>query len=339
MNVVRPLAVAVVAAGIGLVSAACGTPQEFPQTVFEPRSEFAKIIDDLFRILLFGAIVVFVVVQALLLIAALRFRRRAGDPLPKQIHGNSRLELAWTIAPAVVLGVILIPSTQAIFETQAPAPENALQVQVTGRQFWWEFYYPQFELYTANEVYLPVGQTANFQEESADVIHSFWIPALGGKRDVVPGHKNFLWMTPNTIGTFLGQCAELCGASHANMRMRAMVRSPQEFQAWVNEQRQPAQAPPAGSDAEKGAQLFAQRGCGGCHTIGGRADAVGRTGPNLTHVADRTTIAAGVLDNTADDLRTWLKDPPGVKPGALMPNLNLSDEDITSLIAYLQFLK
>lgn len=328
------LALAVLPAGALLLSGC----EAFPQNIFQPRSEFADSLDALFKLILIMGAVVFVVVEAALIFAALRFRRKPGDALPKQIHGSKTLEITWTVIPAIVLGVILVPSTATIFATQAPAPAGSVQVTVTGHQFWWEFTYPELDVHTANEIHMPVGKTINIAEQSADVIHSFWLPALGGKRDVVPGHTNYLWWTPRDVGTYLGQCGELCGASHANMRMRGMVDSQQEFDAWVAAQKAPAATPPAGSDAEKGAQLFQTRGCASCHTIRG-TPAAATVGPELTHVGSRTTIAGGVLENNAANLRTWIHDPSAVKPGALMPNLGLSDDELNVLVAYLQSLK
>ncbi len=330
----RPTGTALLLAGLALGAAGCNP---YPQSTFELRSDLALEIQNLFNIILVAAAFVFVVVEGVLVVAAIRHRRRPTDSLPAQTHGSARLEIAWTAAPAVVLAVILVPTIQTIFKTQAPAPADALQVRVIGHQWWWEFEYPDLGVRTANELYLPVGRPINVREESADVIHSFWVPALGGKRDVVPGKVNALWFTPNSTGTFPGQCAEFCGESHANMRLRAVVVTSEEFDAWVQRQRQPA-ATPADPQALAGAQLFQQRGCAGCHTITGTA-AQGRVGPDLTHVGSRTTIAAGLLENTPQNLSAWLRDPPGVKPGARMPNLNLSEEELGALVAYLQSLK
>lgn len=310
----------------------------YPQTIFEPTSEFADQLDFLFKIILWTAAVVFVVVEGVLIFAAIRYRARAGDALPRQIHGDARLELAWTIMPAVVLAVILVPSTRTIFDTQAPAPADSFPIKVIGHQFWWEFQYPTLGLTTANEIHMPVGKTISIEQTSADVIHSFWIPALGGKRDVLPGRSNYLWWTPREVGTYFGQCAELCGYSHAHMRLRAMVDSQQDFEAWSQRQKAPAVTPQPGSDAEKGQQLFLQRGCGGCHTINGTA-AAGKSAPDLTHVGGRTTIAAGIMENNVENLKRWIGNPDQVKPGSLMPNLGLNDAELSQVAAYLMELK
>jgi cytochrome c oxidase subunit 2 len=320
--------------GLGALSAACAPN---PQTAFNPRSEYADAGLDMFMATIYAGVAVALVVEGVLIYTAIRYRRRIGDRLPPQIHGNTVIEVLWTAAPTVIVGAILYFSVKVIFETQAPAPIDAMPVEVIGHQFWWEFQYPDANVVTANELHLPMGRTANLILHSDDVIHSFWIPALGGKRDAFPGHTNYLWMTPNSTGTFPGQCYQLCGYSHGNMRERAVIQTQAEFDAWLRNQQQAAVQPSGGPEAE-GAQVFQQKGCAGCHTVQG-TPAQGKVGPNLTHVASRQTLAGSVLENTAQDLRTWLKDPPAVKPGSIMPNLGLNDHELDVLVAYLQSLK
>jgi cytochrome c oxidase subunit 2 len=269
--------------------------------------------------------------------AAIHYRRRPGDRLPPQIHGNTIIEVLWTTGPVIVVGYILFVTLPVIFKTQAPAPPASMNVEVIGHQFWWEFQYPDANVVTSNELHLPVGRTANLILHSDDVIHSFWIPALGGKRDAFPGHTNFIWMTPNSTGDFPGQCYQLCGYSHGNMRERAIIQSPADFQTWLTAQQAPA-AQPTDPVAVEGGQLLQTRGCTACHTING-TPAEGKVGPNLTHIASRGTIAGSIFDNNAQNLRTWLKDPPAAKPGSLMPNLGLNDHELDALVAYLQSLK
>jgi cytochrome c oxidase subunit II len=331
----RYVGAAAVAVGLALLASACVGAN--PQTSWEPASEYAIEGKDLFQYIIYLGILVGVLVEGALIFAAIRFRRKPGDRLPPQIHGNTLVEVTWTSVPAIILLAIMVPTIQTIFRTQAPAPADAFQVHVIGHQFWWEFQYPDSGVVTADEVHIPVGRTVNFQLHSADVIHSFWIPALGGKRDAFPSHLNYIWLTPNTVGEFPGQCFQLCGYSHGNMRMKAFVQTQADFDAWVAAQQQPAATPAPGSDAEQGATLFTQKGCVACHTINGTA-AQGNVGPNLTHLASRTTIAGGILPNTTEGLHTWLHDPPAVKPGSIMPNLNLSDDEIRLLTAYLQSL-
>jgi cytochrome c oxidase subunit II len=334
---VRRLAVLAAALGLSVFAAACDEPN--PQTVFNPRSEYANQGLDLFVLIIIMGVVVGVLVEGMLIWAAIRYRRRPNDALPPQIHGNFIVEVVWTTVPVIIVGYILFVTLPVIFETQAPAPANSMKVNVIGHQFWWEFQYPDANpnVVTANELHLPMGQTANLILQSDDVIHSFWIPALGGKRDAFPAHTNYIWMTPNSLGEFPGQCYQLCGYSHGNMRERAIIQSPADFQSWLTAQQQPA-AQPGGGDAAEGGQLLQTRGCSACHTINGTA-AQGKVGPNLTHFASRGTLAGSILQNTPDNVRTWLRDPPAVKPGSIMPNLDLSDHELDVLVAYLQSLK
>ncbi|HEX8968943.1 MAG TPA: cytochrome c oxidase subunit II [Chloroflexota bacterium] len=330
----RWLAIAA-ASVVALLASACSG--ETPQTAFNPRSEYASEGLNLFVLIIILGVIIGVVVEAVLIWAAIHYRRRPGDQLPPQIHGSTIIEVLWTTGPVIVVGYILFATLPVIFSTQAPAPPSSMDVDVIGHQFWWEFQYPNANVLTANELHLPVGQTVNLVLKSDDVIHSFWVPALGGKRDAFPGHTNYIWLTPNSTGEFPGQCYQLCGYSHGNMRERAIVQSPADFQAWLTSQQAPA-AQPTDPTAAEGAQLFQTRGCPACHTITG-TQAQGKVGPNLTHLASRGVIAGSILPNTAADLRTWLKDPPAVKPGSIMPNLGLNDHELDVLVAYLQSLK
>jgi cytochrome c oxidase subunit II len=326
------------AIAVALLGTACVTNTTLnPQTAFNPRSDYANEGLNLFILTIILGVVIGVVVEIVLVGTAIRYRRRPGDPLPPQIHGSTIIEVLWTTGPVLVVGAILFFTLPVIFSTQAPAPPSSMNINVTGHQFWWEFGYPDANVVTANELHLPVGQTVNLVLESQDVIHSFWIPALGGKRDAFPGHTNYIWLKPDTVGEFPGQCYQLCGYSHGNMREKAIIQSPQDFQAWLTTQQAPAVAPTDPTAAE-GGQLFQTRGCAACHTING-TPAQGKVGPNLTHVAGRGVIAGSVLDNTAQNLREWLKDPPALKPGSIMPNLGLNDHELDVLVAYLQSLK
>jgi cytochrome c oxidase subunit 2 len=320
--------------GLALLVGACGDVH--PQTAFNPRSDYAVEGLDLFVIIIWLGVVIGVLVEAVLIWAAIRYRRRPGDRLPPQIHGNTIVEVLWTTGPVIIVGYILFLTLPVIFRSQAPAPSGSMDVTVIGHQFWWEFQYPEANVVTANELHLPTGRTANLALESGDVIHSFWIPALGGKRDAFPSHTNHIWMTPDSTGDFPGQCYQLCGYSHGNMRERAIVQSPSDFQTWLTAQQQPA-VTPTDPAAVEGAQLIQNRGCSGCHAIAGTG-ATGTVGPNLTHFASRTTFAGSIFRNTPEDLRTWLKDPPTVKPGSVMPNLKLNDHELDVLVAYLQSL-
>jgi cytochrome c oxidase subunit 2 len=330
----RRLARLVLAACTSLFIAAC---EYNPQTAWNPRSEYAREGLELFELIIWMGVVIGVVVEAVLIWAAIRYRRRPGDRLPPQTHGNTAVEVAWTVGPVLVVGYILFVTLPLIFSQQAPAPSPHMTVRVVGHQFWWEFEYTDANVFTASELHLPVDRTVNLELLSADVIHSFWVPALGGKRDAFPGHSNYIWFTPDSTGEFPGQCYQLCGYSHANMRERAIVQTQAEFDAWLAAQRQPAAAPTT-PDAIEGSQVFEQKGCGACHSILG-TNHQGRIGPNLTHFGSRRTLAGALYDNTADNLRTWLRDPPKAKPGSIMPNLNLQPHEIDVLVAYLQSLR
>jgi cytochrome c oxidase subunit II len=337
LNSVRDRHGLALAAGLAVVALASACSGPTPQTAFNPRSDYANEGLDLFVGIIIAGVVVGVLVEGALIWTAIRYRRRAGDVLPPQIHGSTVVEVVWTVVPVIIVGAILAYTLPVIFSTQAPAPVGSMNIAVTGHQFWWEFGYPDANVVTANEMHMPVGQTVNLVLESDDVIHSFWIPALGGKRDAFPGHTNYIWMKADSTGEFPGQCYQLCGYSHGNMREKAIIQSPADFQAWLTSQQAPAVTPTEPTAAE-GAQLFQTRGCSACHTING-TPAAGKVGPNLTHIASRGVIAGSIMDNNADNLRTWLKDPPAVKPGSVMPNLGLNDHELDVLVAYLQSLK
>jgi cytochrome c oxidase subunit II len=338
----RGCVIGAAAAGLALL-AGCQIPMTTtgPMTTIEPQSDFGWLIQNIYGLIFWLAVIVFVIVEGALIYAVVRFRRRPGQGLPEQLHGNTRLEIAWTIAPALVLVLIAVPTVSAIFSTQAPPPnfDQALRVKATGYQWWFRFEYPSLGIVTANELHVQRGQTVYFDLESADIIHAFWFPIHGGKRDMVPGRTNHMWFTPERAGRFLGQCVEYCGASHANMRMILYVHEPADYQAWVANQQAAAAAPEPNSSAAQGAQLFTQKGCAGCHAITGVPGAVGQSGPNLSHFAQRSTLAAGIAENNAENMRAWLRNPPEFKPGALMPNLRLNDDEITALTDYLYSLK
>lgn len=321
-----------------LLLAGCeSSPQGF---WLRPRSDFARNIQDLFSQIVVIAGIVFLVVEGILFVAVFKFRRR-GNQIPSQTHGNTNLEIAWTIAPALVLAVIAVPTVRGIFESYHPQREGTLQVRVIGHQWWWEFQYPELGITTANEIRFPVGQRATLTLESADVIHGFWIPNLGGKRDVIPTRVNELWWTPEQAGVYYGQCTQLCGTSHANMRLRAIVQEPADFEAWVNAMKSANGQPQGGQvdpKVQRGYQLVTTGQCIACHTIAG-TPAQGKVGPSLTRLGERTTFGAGMYDLNRDDLVRWLKNPQGMKPGNKMPNLNLSDEDADAIAAYLMSLK
>jgi cytochrome c oxidase subunit II len=323
-------------AALLLALAACS--ENAPQDTMEPAGPVAKKILDLSEPVFLIAGVVFVVVQALVLVAVLKFRDRPDKPgpEPEQIHGNTKLEVGWTLIPALILFAIAIPTIATIFDL-SQKPKDALNVTVVGHQFWWEYRYDDLGIVSANELNIPAGVPVELTLESVDVIHSYWIPPLAGKTDVIPGRTNHMGFEADRPGTYMGQCTEFCGLSHANMRALAIAHSPSDFDAWVARQRAGAPTPAEGSPAAEGASLFTAKGCAGCHTVAGVSQ--GQVGPDLTHLASRTTFAGSMFPLDRDNLRRWLADPPGVKPGSLMPDLDLTGEEITQLIAYLETLQ
>jgi cytochrome c oxidase subunit II len=452
-----------------LALSACGA--DYPNSVFHSRTEFNRSTDALFQLIIKLGVVVFILVFVLLIVTMWKYRTRPGQREPEHVHGNTTLEILWTIIPALVLLWIAVPTVKVIFQTQAPAPAGALKVEVIGHQWWWEFNYPELGIRTANELYLPKGRTVSFDLKTVDVIHSFWIPALGGKRDLIANRTNHIWFTPDSLTerAFNGACVEYCGASHANMRFRAFVVEPAEFDSWAAHQRtqssvmlqrpvtpaapaggarppaaaannpnQPmlvqrgaqtdptqnmpnrgtqvagpqtpsgaartpiAPAVPATSnpqpatgftqsgysfpsgdlpkhvasfapvpadltfdegllaqgDAARGADLIHNKfggGCIGCHSIGG-TNFASTLGPNLTHVASRNTIAAGLFPNDPKHLALWIKNARRMKAGVTMPTIGagqidpvlkkapmaataLTDAQIADVVAYLRLLK
>jgi cytochrome c oxidase subunit 2 len=318
--------------------AVCGcTLQEFPQSTVHPQSDFAQSIQRLLETLVFWVVVIFVLVEGALIVTVVRFRARPGMPDPKPVHGNTFLEVAWTLAPALILTFVAVPTVLTIFKTQAKAPAGALEVKVVGHQWWWEFQYPELNISTGSELHVPVGRPVSLTLESADVIHSFWLPAVGGKRDVIPTRTNHMWFTPDSVGEFKGQCAELCGVSHANMHMKLFVQTLADFQAWTAAQQAPPVEPDTTTLAGHGKQVFLEVGCVACHTIQGISPGV--IGPNLTHVGSRTSIAGSMFPNDPEHLARWIGNPQKQKPGATMLNLGLNPDQIAAVVAYLQSLK
>jgi cytochrome c oxidase subunit 2 len=339
--ILRPRRLAGTVAAVGMLAAAgCGDASRFPQTSLDPKSDFAQEIDSLWNLTLYLGIGVGVLVFLLLAFILVRFRYHPEAPQPKQVHGNTRLEIAWTLIPAVLISVIAVPTVQTIFFTYREAPEDALVVNVRGWQWWWEFTYETESgevITTANEIHVPVGRPVHLRMTSNDVIHSFWIPQMGGKRDVVANRESNLVFTPLEAGVYLGQCAEFCGESHALMKMRLIAHEPADFDRWLANESQPAVESPDSAIAI-GRQLVTGGVCAGCHTIRGTTAQFGRLGPDLTHIARRSTIAAGILDNNAENLSRWIHDAPSVKPGSLMPALGLSQQEVDYIVAYLQTL-
>jgi len=322
----------------GRLTATTQGPQSTPSTwapVSTPAHEIYGL--SLFVLLITGAI--FAVVGGLLVFVIIRFRERESDAQhePAQIYGSVQVELAWTVIPILIVVVLFLTTARIIFAIQdEPKPQSALDVTVVGHQFWWEFRYPKQNIVTANELHVPVSTRSDPEPTylrllSADVDHSFWVPQLAGKTDLIPNHPNEMWMDPQKPGLYLGQCAQFCGVEHAKMLIRVYVDTPQQFDEWVKNQQQPAVDDAA---VAAGRHIFETEACMNCHTISGTA-AHGTFGPDLTHLMSRTTIAAGAATNTPENLRAWIHDPGTFKPGALMPAMQLSDQEVDQVVAYL----
>jgi len=314
-----------------------GCAWDAPMSTLVARSDFARAIVHVYGIVTWTTALIGVGVFVALFVVLVRYRARPGDSgLPRQLRGHTVLEIAWTIGPALALLIIAIPTIQIVFRTQSAAtPADALIVHVRGWQWWWEFRYPQLDVVTANELHLPAGRRVVLRLDGPDVIHSFWIPHLGGKRDAIPGRLNQITLTPEQTGEYWGQCAEFCGASHANMGMRAVVQTTADFERWVAQQRA-APGEPSGP-AATGKAVFAGSACVGCHTIKGVS--AGVLAPDLTHFGSRSMFGAGMWPTTPENVAEWVKDPQRLKPGVKMPALGLTDEQAKAVAAYLVSLK
>jgi cytochrome c oxidase subunit 2 len=322
---------------MALLLAACSN-QRMPQDALDPQGPIARKLDNLIHPVFAIAAGIFILVEGLVIFIAIRYRRRSDDDSPVQVHGNARLELGWTIIPAVLLFGVAVATLSTIAAiSRIPKGPNVLTVDVTGHQWWWEYHYPNQGVTTANELHIPVGTPVAINLMSKDVIHNFWPPKLAGKIYAIPGRVNHMTLQADKPGEYYGQCAEFCGTSHANMRLRVIAHSQADFEKWVSANTAPAVIPTGSGPAAQGAVLFRQKGCASCHTVDGYSK--GEVGPDLTHLQQRHVFAGSIFDMNDENLRTWLRNPPKEKPGSIMPNLNLNEDEITSLIAYLDTLK
>jgi cytochrome c oxidase subunit 2 len=353
---------------LALALAGC-SPERYPQTALLPLSDFARIGDQVQDQTFYWALGVFILVEGALLYSIFRFRGRPDDPEPSQIHGNTTIEIIWTLIPALILAAIAVPTVKGIFDT-SQNPSNAMKIEVIGHQWWWEFRYPEAGVTTANEMYIPQGRTVEIINNSADVVHSFWPPRFAGKRDVFPGRETRLWWKADSTGLFPGQCAEYCGIQHARMAFHIRSVTPAEFNDWIAHMQSlgpkaPAAAPaapagdslrtasagakvrgpqkdtsaaaaPQGPEHAQGEKLFMTKGCMGCHSLQAVKAPQGLIGPNLANVGSRSYIAAGWLKNTDENLERWIREPQAVKKGVLMPNLGVTEQEARALRAYLR---
>jgi cytochrome c oxidase subunit 2 len=342
----RATGVLVILAGILLAASLCTASSQLDNPVpniFQPHSTPADSIVHFSRFVLAITALIFLVVSTLLTYAVVKFRNKAGDARrePAQVYGSTQIELAWTVIPVLIVVVLFLATARVIHAIQdAPKPPAALEVTAIGHQFWWEFRYPALGVVTANELHIPVSDPAHptptfLKLLSADTDHSFWVPQLAGKTDLIPNRVNGMWMDPHLTGIFLGQCAQYCGTQHAKMLLRISVESPEDFEAWVR-----AQERPANQDQKEiaGRHVFETTACVNCHAVSG-TNATGRFGPDLTHLMSRRTLASGATENTKENLRLWIQNPDAIKPGSLMPAMKLSDADLDALVRYLETLQ
>lgn len=341
----RVTGVAVLLAGVILAAELRGaTPQDNTvPSIFDSHATPADSIRHLSFFVLGVTGAIFLVVFALLTYAVIKFRSRAPDVgrEPAQVYGSTQIELAWTIIPILIVVVLFLATARVIHAIQdAPKPAQAVEVTAIGHQFWWEFRYPGLGVVTANELHVPVSDPSRptptyFKLLSADTDHSFWIPQLAGKTDLIPNRVNETWLDPREAGLFVGQCAQYCGTQHAKMLLRVYVDSAEDFQTWVR-----AQQRPANNDEKEaaGRSVFERTACVNCHAING-TNGTGRFGPDLTHLMSRRTIASGAAENNSQNLRLWIENPDSIKPGSLMPAMKLSDSELDALVRYLQTLQ
>ena len=342
---------------------------EGPQSTFDAQGPVSEIQKNLFLFTFWIAVIVFIVVEGAILFVTFRYRRK-NDELPVQTHGNLKLEITWTIIPAIIIVIIAIPTVIGIWQTQVmPDEEDSLEINAVGHQWWFEFNYPSEEVVTANELHLPEDTNVIVNIESQDVLHSFWIPKIAGKVDMVPNHENQLWIKADNPGLYYGQCAEFCGVAHAMMRFRVIVHTNEDYQNWLEYMRTPPQDLVSGSDEDEGRKLFVGN-CSMCHTYDSYKKAAYHkeinsqynrweewkkdkensaivSAPNLTHFGNRITLGAGLKENNYANLVKWIEDPDSIKIGTRMKNHaaiyttenTLSDLEIEQIAKYLLSLK
>ncbi len=341
----RALGVLILLAEVLLAASLCGasTPADhLVPSIFDPHSTPAESISHLSHFVLGITGLIFLIVFSLLSYVVVKFRSRVAgaEREPAQVYGSTQIELAWTVIPILIVVVLFVATARVIHAIQdAPKPSTAIEVIVIGHQFWWEFRYPALGIVTANELHIPVSDPAHptptfLKLLSSDTDHSFWIPQLAGKTDLIPNRVNQMWMDPRQPGIYLGQCAQYCGTQHAKMLLRVSVDSAEDFDTWVRAQKQPANQ----DDKElAGRHVFETTSCVNCHAVGG-TNGTGRFGPDLTHLMSRRTIAAGAAENTPENLRLWIQNPEAIKTGSLMPAMKLSDAELDALVRYLETL-
>src|ERR1700686_2568264 len=314
-----------------------------PTNIFAPASTPAKSIFGLSLFVLAVTGAIFLVVFTLLAYSVVKFRKRTSDDgrEPPQVYGSNQVEIAWTVIPVLIVVALFMATARVIANIQKTSlPANAIEVVAIGHQFWWEYRYPGRGVVTANELHVPVSDPSHptptlIKLLSADTDHSFWVPRLAGKTDLIPNHPNSMWIDPQETGLYLGQCAQYCGTQHAKMLLRVYVQSRDEFDRWVREQSQSAHL---SDTVSEGRRIFENTACTKCHVVTG-TPATGQFGPDLSHLMSRETIGAGVAANTHENLRQWIKNPGAIKPGALMPAMGLNEHELDAVTAYLETLR
>lgn len=316
--------------------------------MFDPVSPQGKVISDLFTFILLLGGLIFLLVAGLVIYAMVKYRHKPGDQAePKQITGNTKLEIGWTIGPAIILVGLFIPTVLAFGAADPAKPANPQpEIVVVGHQWWWEYRYPSVGITTANELHIPVGRRVLVRFESADVQHDFWVPQLGRKIDMYPDKPNWLWLQADRPDTYLGNCSEYCGGQHAWMLLRVIAQPENEYNAWISSHSQ-APPPPAAAtnvstttagqvsgNRERGRQIFLNNTCVNCHAIAGTT-ATAAVGPNLTYLGSRSVLGAGIIQNNPENLGKWIQNAQSIKPGVLMPAYRFSNEDLRDLVAYL----
>jgi cytochrome c oxidase subunit 2 len=310
--------------------------------IFDPQATPAESVYHLSLLVVAVCAAIFLVVAGLLTFTIVRFRRKTDDGHePAQVYGSNRIEIAWTVIPILIVLVLTMATARVVVAIQNKrVPADALHVTVIGHQWWWEIRYPELGITTANELHVAVSTPPKptltlLKLQSADVAHSFWVPQLSGKTDLIPNRTNSMWIDPRQEGTFLGNCAEYCGTQHANMLLRVIVQSPADFEKWAAAQKLDA---PTDAGMEAARATFLSLSCISCHTVSGTS-ASGTFGPDLSHLMSRGALGSGVIPNTPENLRAWVKDPQAIKPGNLMPNMQLNSRELDEVVAYLSSLK
>ncbi len=312
-----------------------GCSEDAP-SILEPKGPGAERVEGLWWPMLWISTAVFLVVVAFLVVAVLKAWRRDAKPDNQARWGEPFIVVAGVIIPALILASVFVVSLRAQAELSQPEQEPQLTVEVFGRMWWWEARYPNGAV-TANEIHIPVGEPVRLRLATRDVLHSFWVPQLQVKTDMINGQVNEMWLQADEPGRYRGLCAEFCGLQHANMLFYVVAEPPDAFQAWLDNEARPGDEP-TGALAREGRELFLSSTCAGCHAIRG-TEAVSNAGPDLTHLARRETIAAGILPNDRENLARFIVDPQGVKPGAIMPPTDLNEDELEALLDYLQSLE